>query len=86
MKEIYVISSASEVDGKLETHGVILRDTSEEAIITVQNSITDDFGYSDWVSYYNKRKPEIIVENGIYSIYDDNCGHEECYRIEKITV
>lgn len=87
MKEIYVISSASEIEGKLECHGVLLRDSYKDAIITAQNSIAEDFGYPDWKSYLSERDPEIIEKNGVYSIYDDNCdGHEECYRIEKITV
>ncbi len=86
MKEIFVVSSASEIEGKLECHGVLLRDSYKDAIITAQDSIADDFGYCDWESYLSKRDPEIIEENGIYSIYDENCGHEESYRIEKITV
>lgn len=86
MKEIYVISCASEVDGKLESHGVFLCDSYEDAILTVQDSIADDFGYCDRESYLSKRNPEIIEGNGVYSIYDENCGHEEIYRVEKITV
>lgn len=86
MKEIFIISSASEIEGMLECHGVLLRESYEDAIITAQDSIAYDFGYPDWESYLSKRDPKIIEENGIYSIYDDNCGHEECYRIEKIIV
>ena len=57
--------------------------TYEEAVIAVQNSIAEDFGYYDWNDYLSKRDPEITEENGTYTIYDDNCGHEECYKIEK---
>ena len=85
MNIVYIISSASVIDGKLECNGILIRDNYEDAIITVQNSIAEDFGYSDWNEYLSKHDPEITEENGIYTIYDDYCGHEECYKIEKYT-
>lgn len=85
MNIVYIISSASVIDGKLECNGILIRDNYEDAIITAQNSIVEDFGYNNWNEYLSKRDPEITEENGIYTIYDDNCGHEESYRIEKYT-
>lgn len=85
MNIVYIISSASVIDGKLECNGILIRDNYEDAIITVQDSITEDFGYNNWNEYLSKRDPEITEENGIYTIHDDNCGHEESYRIEKYT-
>ena len=85
MDAVYIISSASVIDGKLQCNGILVRETYEEAIITVRNSIAEDFGYSDWNDYLSNMDPEITENNGIYTIYDDNCGHEECYKIEKYT-
>ena len=85
MSVVYIISSASVIEGKLQCNGILIRETYEDAIITAQNSIAEDFGYYDWSEYLSKREPEITEQNGIYTIYDDNCGHEECYRIEKCT-
>ena len=83
MNGVYIISSASEIKGKLKCNGILIRETYKEAIITVQNSIAEDFGYYDWNEYLLKRDPEITEKNGIYTIYDDNGGHEECYKVEK---
>ena len=85
MNSVYIISSASEIEGKLQCNGILIRENYEDAIITVQNSIAADFGYFDWDDYLSKRDPEITEVNGVYTIYDDNCGHEECYKIEKCT-
>lgn len=86
MKEIYVISRASKIEGKLECHDPFLRFSYEDAIITAQENIAKDFGYPNWESFLSKRNPEIIDEACFYSIYDENCGHEESYRIRKFTV
>ena len=83
MDGVYIISSASEIEAKLQCNGILIRETYEDAIITAQNSIAADFGYYDWNEYLSKRDPEITEKNGIYTIYDDNCGHEECYKVEK---
>lgn len=85
MNIVYIISSASVIDGKLECKGILTRDNYEDAIITVQDSIAYDFGYSDWNEYLSKCDPEITEKNGIYTIHDDNRGHEESYIIEKCT-
>ena len=83
MNAIYIISGASEIEGKLRCNGILIKKTYEDAIITVQNFIAYDFGYYDRNVYLSERDPEITEENGIYTIYDDNCGHEECYKVEK---
>ncbi len=85
MDAVYIISSASVIEGKLQCNGILIRETYAGAIITAQNSIAEDFGYYSWNEYLSKRDPEITEKNGIYTIYDDNCGHEECYKIEKYT-
>ncbi len=86
MNTVYIISSASVIDGKLQCNGIFVKETYEDAVIVVQNSIADDFGYLDWDDYLSKRDPEITEENEEYTIYDENCGHEECYKIEKMVL
>ena len=51
MNGVYIISSASEIDGKLQCNGILIRENREDAIITAQNSIAEDFGYYDWNEY-----------------------------------
>ncbi len=86
MKTIFVVSSASICDGVFECHGIFVRGSYEEAILTAQNSIVDDFGYESWDDYLSHMDPEIIEKNGVYTIHDNNCGHEEYYRIEKVVL
>ena len=81
MNAVYIISSASVIKGKLTCNRILIRETYEDAIITAQDSIAEDFGYYDWNDYLSKRDPEITEKNGTYAIYDNNCGHEECYKI-----
>ena len=83
MNIIYIISNASVIDGKLEHNKILVRDNYEDAIIIVQNSIACDFGYEDWNEYLSKCSPEITEKYGVYTIYNDNCGHKESYKIEK---
>lgn len=59
MNSVYIISNASEIDGKLQCNGILIRESYEDAIVTVQNSIAEDFGYYDWNDYLSKRDPEI---------------------------
>ena len=86
MSCMYIISSSSVVDGKLQCNGILTAETYEDAIIKTQNSIADDFGYDSWEEYLAHMDPEITEKHGVYTIYDDNCGHEECYKIEKLVV
>ena len=86
MKTLFVISSASKLDGMLECHEILIRETYEDAIVSAQDSIANDFGYNSWEDYLSHRDPEITERNGVYTIHDDNCGHEEYYRIEKSTI
>ena len=87
MRSIYVISRASKIDGEFQCEGVLIRDTYEDAIIAAQNSISDNFDYVDWNDYLSINDPEITEENGVYTIYDDDCcGHEEYYRIERCVI
>ena len=73
-------------DGVFEMHGVLLRDSYGDAILTVQNSIMDDFGYESWEDFISCMNPDITEKNGVYAIHAENCGHEEYYKIEKLTI
>ena len=92
---MFIISSASVEDGKLEVHSVIRVDyegkhSLQDAINIAKKNIAEDFGYESWTDYNVKRNP-IIIEIGHpdshyyqYTIYDDNCGHQEMYRVEEV--
>lgn len=85
MDKCYIVTSASVIDGGLRCNGFFARETYEEAIMVAQDSIAADFGYDSWNEYLTRRDPEITEKNGVYTIYDDNCGHEESYKIEAFT-
>ena len=85
MNAVYIISSASVIKGKLTCNRILIRETYEDAIITAQDSIAEDFGYYDWNDYLSKRDPEITEENGIYTISDNDRDHKEYYKIERYT-
>ena len=79
---MWIITSASVIDEKLQCNQTMAEDVYENAIEKAQDNIAEDFGYGSWKEYLSERDPEIKEESGVYSIYDDNCGHEECYCIE----
>ena len=81
---MFVISNATELEGKLTCNSVFVADEYEEAIEIAQNNIAEDFGYDSWEEYLGEMDPEITEESGKYMIRDENCGHEECYLIEWI--
>ena len=85
MTKIYVISSASVIDGQLEVHSILTSGTYTEAIEKAQDSIAQDFGYDSWNDYLSHMDPKLTEKHGTYTIYDNNCGHEESYHIEAFT-
>ncbi len=87
---MFVISSATEMDGKLSCNFVMKTDKYEEAIKIAQNKIAEDFGYKSWGEYLGEMDPEIKEVSGLtehsrlYKIRDEDNGHKECYLIEWI--
>ena len=86
MKTIYIISSASVCDGKIQVNETLSSETYEDAIIKAQDSIAYDFGYDSWDDYLSHMDPAIEEKNGVYTIHDGNCEHEESYRIERFVI
>jgi hypothetical protein len=81
---MFVISSATEMDGKLICNAVMVENEYEKAIEKAQDNIAEDFGYDLWEEYLDKMDPEITEESGRYTIRDENCGHKECYLVERL--
>ena len=81
---MYIISNASECDGELKCHDILIRQTYEDAIITIQNSIAADYGYSTWNEYLAENDPAINEQNGVYTLYDNYGNHQEYYRIDRV--
>lgn len=82
MNSVFIISNATQLDGKLQANEILIENTYRKAIEIAQNSIAYDFGFYDWNEYIEKRDPKITEENGIYTICDKHEGHSEMYRID----